>query len=506
MQTAWPPHGRPSIRNYLALTAEPNKSCVVSDGQVGFRRGGNMRNAELLHEPASGPVKDFSSDYEDFFENGALALHLVAGDGTVIRANRAELDLLGYDAEEYVGRPIADFHADENVVAEMLPRLSAGEKLIRFPARLRAKDGSIKHVEVTSSAQFRNGEFVNTRCFTTDVTDIVEARRQLARKDQEMRQILEALPAAVHTTDANGKITYFNRASVELAGREPIVGEDEWCVTFRLFTADGQPLAHDECPMAIALRENRAVRGVEAMAQRPDGTMFPFLPFPTPMHDEDGVLAGAVNMLVDISGRRRAEANQQLLLDELNHRVKNNMAMLYGLIRGAERETTNSEAQAILANAAQRIGTMAAAQQVLYSEQDRYGVDAVDFINAICGSAKASFPGDVELDIEVEAGNLRNDTTIPLALIANELLTNAVKHGYGHAGDCRIWISLSRARGEFVLKVRDSGPGFNFEHTGRRSSGTGLVLGLIRQLRGSFSVAPGPGAEWTVRFPDQYPE
>nr|WP_250984765.1 PAS domain-containing protein [Rhizobium sp. CG4] len=84
------------------------------------------------------------SDYEDFFENGALPLHLVGADGTILRANQAELDLLGYSVEEYIGRPISTFHADAETITEILRRLSAGEKLKRFPARLRAKDGSIK--------------------------------------------------------------------------------------------------------------------------------------------------------------------------------------------------------------------------------------------------------------------------------------------------------------------------------------------------------------------------
>lgn len=458
------------------------------------------------------PVMDLGShgrvvtceDYEDFFEYGAMALHLVSGDGIILKANQAELDLLGYTAEEYIGREISDFHVDQAIIREMLDRLAAGEKLIRFPARLRAKDGSFRYVEVTSSVQFRDGEFINTRCFTSDVTEIAEMRRQLARKDEEMRQILEALPAAVYTTDARGKITYFNRAAVELAGREPVIGEDEWCVTIQLFTPDGEPLPHDECPMAIALKENRPVRGVEAMAQRPDGTMFPFLPFPTPMLNEHGELVGAVNMLVDISDRKLAESNQRVLLDELNHRVKNNMAMLYALIRSAQRETTSAEARIVLGDAAQRVGAMAAAQQALYTEHDRYGVDAPEFVSAVCDSARQTFSKDVSIHTDVTAGHLRNDITMPLALILNELLTNAAKHGCDDQGNCDIWISLNRDdEGDLFLTVRDSGPGFDFKDTGRRSSGTGLISGLARQLRGTFSVAQGPGAVCTIRFNDQ---
>ena len=122
-----------------------------------------------------------------------------------------------------------------------------------------------------------------------------------------VHQLLEALPIALYTTDQNGIITYYNRAAAEFAGREPIIGQEKWCVTFRLLTTDGDELPHDQCPMAIALRENRAVRNVEAIALRPDGTRVPFMPFPTPLQDAEGRLIGAVNMLVDLSERKRAE-------------------------------------------------------------------------------------------------------------------------------------------------------------------------------------------------------
>jgi PAS domain S-box-containing protein len=121
------------------------------------------------------------------------------------------------------------------------------------------------------------------------------------------RAVLNALPAAVYTTDAEGRVTYYNKAAADLAGREPELGSDEWCVTWRLFTPDGSPLPHDCCPMAVAIRENRAVRGAEAVLERPDGTRVPFLPYPTPLHDASGALVGAVNMLVDISDRKSVE-------------------------------------------------------------------------------------------------------------------------------------------------------------------------------------------------------
>jgi PAS domain S-box-containing protein len=106
-----------------------------------------------------------------FVENAAIGLHRVGPDGTILWANRAELDLLGYDESEYVGRSIAEFHADQSTVEHLLSHLSSGEGLHNYEARLRAKDGGIKHVLVSSSVYRRDGKFVHTRCFTRDVTD-----------------------------------------------------------------------------------------------------------------------------------------------------------------------------------------------------------------------------------------------------------------------------------------------------------------------------------------------
>lgn len=126
-------------------------------------------------------------------------------------------------------------------------------------------------------------------------------------------EILRALPTAIYTTDATGKITFYNDAAVELWGVRPEIGQAEFCGSWKLYWPDGTPLPHDECPMAIALKEQRAINGQEAAAERPDGTRIPFLAYPRPLFDELGNLAGAVNTLVDISGRKSAELASQRL-------------------------------------------------------------------------------------------------------------------------------------------------------------------------------------------------
>ena len=126
--------------------------------------------------------------------------------------------------------------------------------------------------------------------------------------EDELRAAISGEPSPVYLTDADGWVTYFNKACIDFAGRTPVPGKDRWCVTWRLYTESGDFLPHDQCPMAVAIREKRQVRGVVAVAERPDGTRVMFTPLPSPIHDSEGNVIGAVNILRDVTDRRQAGA------------------------------------------------------------------------------------------------------------------------------------------------------------------------------------------------------
>lgn len=113
---------------------------------------------------------------------------------------------------------------------------------------------------------------------------------------------LDDLPGAVYVTDTEGLITGYNTACVGFAGRVPTLNRDRWCVTWRLFREDDSFLPHSQCPMAVAIRARRPVRGTTAIARRPDGSQASFVAYPTPVFDAAGMFVGAVNLLVDITG------------------------------------------------------------------------------------------------------------------------------------------------------------------------------------------------------------
>ena len=126
------------------------------------------------------------------------------------------------------------------------------------------------------------------------------AEEALQASEARYRLVIQTLPVAVYTCDATGRITLFNDAAVALWGRTPDLERDEWCGSYKMHHPDGRPLPLDMCPMAISLKQGRALSG-EAIVERPDGTRVKVRAYPQPLRDASGSLAGAINMLLDIT-------------------------------------------------------------------------------------------------------------------------------------------------------------------------------------------------------------
>ncbi len=261
---------------------------------------------------------------------------------------------------------------------------------------------------------------------TENVITLSGAQRHLEtlrERERRYRELLSALPAAVYTTDAAGRLTYYNEAAVEMWGHSPPLGTTEWCGSWKLFWPDGTPMPHDQCPMAVALKEDRIVRGLEAFAERPDGTRVPFIPYPTPLHDEAGQLVGAVNMLVDITERKRAEERQHLMVRELHHRVKNTLATVQAIMGSTARtsDTIEDFKEALIG----RIGALAKTH-VLLSEDDR-GVTFGDLLHSELDAFDDGTEGRIRLsgpDVPITS-----QLAVSLGMVAHELTTNAAKFG-----------------------------------------------------------------------------
>jgi PAS domain S-box-containing protein len=181
-------------------------------------------------------------------------------------------------------------------------------------------------VQSRSASAQSDAEFNETasarRAALNSLEDAVVTRQAMEQINQELRAgdlrfraMINALPAAVYTTDDQGRLTHFNQAAATLSGRTPQVGTDRWCVSWKLYRADGTPLPHDECPMAMALKEGRDIWGEQIIIERPDGARRWLEPYASVLRDARSQVVGGINMLVDVTERKQAEEARALLAE-----------------------------------------------------------------------------------------------------------------------------------------------------------------------------------------------
>jgi PAS domain S-box-containing protein len=245
-------------------------------------------------------------------EDAPIPVIMHAEDGQVLQISKTWASLTGYTMEEV---PTFDawltraygFGANEvrNAVRSLFER-DTGIAEVEFEIITRSGQKRVWAFSASSPGVLSDGRrfVVGT---AVDITERKSAEELLRQSEERYRHLVHALPAAIYTCDAQGRIMLYNQAAVALWGREPEVGKDLWCGSGRIYKPDGTPLMPDESPMLAAIREDRPNHGEEIMVERPDGSRRFVMVYPHSIHDARGQLTGAVNMLVDITDRKRAE-------------------------------------------------------------------------------------------------------------------------------------------------------------------------------------------------------
>jgi PAS domain S-box-containing protein len=346
------------------------------------------------------------------------------------------------------------------------------------------------------------------------------------------RQFLESLGVAVYTTDADGRITFFNAAAARFWGRRPELGE-LWCGSLRMYWPDGSPLPHDQCPMAIALRERRSVRGYEAVAERPDGSRLAFVPYPTVLEDEAGNVIGAVNVIIDVSDRTRAEeaadaarAVRDDFLGLVSHELRTPVTTIFGnaqmLAGRADLPPRDTAMLNDIAMDAERLRSVVENLLTLSRADTGAPLDAEpQILSRVLSQTIDAFerrhPGrPVVCDIERRQLIVEAETA-HLELLIGNLLSNADKYS---APSEPIEVRLTESQGEARVVVLDRGIGIEpdqgeelfttfYRSDAARKMHSGLGIGLsacrriVQLLGGRVWARPraGGGAEFGFALP-----
>jgi signal transduction histidine kinase len=363
---------------------------------------------------------------------------------------------------------------------------------------------------------------------------------EISNGQAQFLQLLDKLPAAAYTCDAEGLITYYNQPALRVWGRAPKLHDpvDRFCGSFRLRSSDGQPLAHDQCWMALALRGNREYNGCEIIIERPDGERLTVLAYANPIHDKSSKLIGAVNVLFDITERKRAEdalketdQSRNEFLAVLSHELRNPLAAIpfaIELLRPAVTHSAESRsALDVIDRQMQQIAKLV--DDVLdlarlSVNKLKLNPERLDLEEVVQSVEKVNRP-------MVDASEQTMMVTLPskpifvngdstrLKQVLTNVLQNAIKYN-GQSG--QIWFTLSQQGQEAVIKIKDTGIGlpakmldrifdmFTQAKTGgdRSQAGLGIGLTVVKRLvdlhHGTIiarSEGPGKGSEFEIRLP-----
>ncbi|HJW39594.1 MAG TPA: HWE histidine kinase domain-containing protein [Rhizomicrobium sp.] len=436
-------------------------------------------------------------------ENLPTGIYTCDRDGLLVQFNRRAAELwgrtpsLGDTALRFSGAfKIAD-RAGKPVAPEDTPMaqvLATGHAVRDRELIIEQPDGRKLTILANVDPLFdEQGALVGgVNCFQ-DISELVEMKGRMREGRRVARRVMEALPVAIYTTDAEGKLLYFNKAAEQLWGFAPNIGDQYWCGSWKIYLPDGTLLPHDRCPMAVALREKRALVGPEAVVERPDGTRVPFLPYPTPIFDSEGTLIGGVNMLIDLSNQKRADAQQRGLIDELNHRVKNTLATIQSLAAQTMRGAPGEDAfQGRLLSLSR-----------LHDQLSRNLWEWVD-LDAIARDtfARLRAPVSGQVTIEGRSVHLQPRAALGIGMVLHELASNTVKHGALSSAAGSVELSWRNVDSRLFIDWREKG-GPAAVAPKRRGFGTRLLeRAIAHELGGKTTIEfSATGVHCTMEIP-----
>jgi PAS domain S-box-containing protein len=516
----------------VALTMSPiidDTGAVVGASGIGRDISERRRAEEALRRS--------QAQLKDFVENSAIGLHWVGPDGIILWANQAELDLLGYTQSEYLGRHVAELHVDQAAIEAILERLRCNEQLNNYEARLRCKDGSIRHVLVSSNVYFENGQFVHTRCFTSDITErkqaeiVIRGQKQaleLIAEGARLGPVLETLVRTVEERSVHGALASilllqddglhlrhgaapslpesYNRAIEGLiigaaAGSCGTAAQRRRAVIVTDIARDDLWEGYREvalqhglrvCWSAPILARDDRVLGVHAIyhrqLRRPSTTDLQVIE----------VLSRTAAIAIEA---KRAERQERLLIEELNHRVKNTLAIAQSLATQTLRNRPSPRSFAAAFSG--RLAALASAHTLLaHARWSGAGLHAL--IEDQLGPYR---PADrANVTISGDDVSLEPSAALALGLTLHELTTNAAKHGALASPSGSIEIRAQVATGvdgrRLSLTWRERG-GAPIAAPPRRGFGLTLIeRGLAYQLKGNVVLDfRREGLRCTVELP-----
>jgi PAS domain S-box-containing protein len=457
-------------------------------------------------------LQESEERFRTLYENSTVGLYRTTPDGRILLANPTMLRILGFDTiEELSKRNLETDGFEPNYARSVFKERIAADGLIRgLESAWRRKDGMTAYVRESARAiKDESGTVKFYEGTVEDITDRKRAELEVLVSEERYRRLFENSLEGIFQSTPEGRFIAANPALVRM------FGYDSTKEFLEVRSPDLYANPYDREEIIQVIETLGEIRHREVLYRRRNGMTFHALLNATVVRDAAGRPSHYEGNLTDISDLTRSKTalqaalqEKEILLKEIHHRVKNNMQVISSLLNLQVRYLKDPEAIGVFRDSQQRIRAMALIHEKLYQSENLARVDFGNYIRHLTASlvgSQVKQPGQVEVRTEIENIEFDLKTSIPLGLIINELVSNALKHAFPDDRTGEIVIGLRRTAEGFLLTVRDTGVGtpgeIDIHHA--KSMGFQLVSLLARQLDGRFELGPAPGTEFRVYFQDQ---
>ncbi len=449
--------------------------------------------------------------YQRLFESANDGIFLMKED-RFVECNDEVTNIYGYDREEILGSSPVDFSPEfqpdgslsSEKALDKINKTLNGEPQI-FEWKHVKKDGTPIDVEVRLNRIDLSNE-VYVQAIVRDLTEQKKAQEKLRRSEQLFRKLFLKAPGAMIMVDKQNKVQMVNQSFEDLFGysQKELMGKD----IDQIIVSEDE---YDKVPKMPGLDFPEGKFYSDVTRYTKDGRKLDLLLGAIPVYLDDNPIAG-FGIYVDITEQKEYERKlkqsldeKQVLLEEIHHRVKNNLAIISGLLQLQAFESDDETTKAVLNDSQLRIQSMAIVHEMLYKSENFIDISFETYVNKLIETMKHTLPFDHQhIDIEVDATDVSMDINqaIPCAILVNELITNAYKHAFKGRKSGKIWISLTETEDQIAVEVGDNGIGLpdDFSLEDQTSIGMNLVQNLTRQLKGELDIDKRDGTSFKVSF------
>jgi PAS domain S-box-containing protein len=450
--------------------------------------------------------------YQRLFENASDGIFLMEG-AKFVECNDRVAEIYGYTKDEILGATPMDFSPEfqpdgqksSDKALKKINKVIDGEPQV-FEWKHLKKDGTPIDTEVSLN-RLELSEEVYVQAIVRDLTDQKKAQEKLRRSEELFRKLFLKAPGALIMVDKENRVKRVNQSFEELFGysEEELIGKD----------IDKEIVSEEEYHSAPRMPGDDFKEGKfyqDVVRYTKEGEPRDILLGAIPVYLDDDPIAG-FGIYIDVTEQKENERKlkesleeKRVLLEEIHHRVKNNLAIISGLLQLQAFETADEKTRNALNDSQLRIQSIGLVHELLYQSENFIDISFEEYITKLIETVKNTLPFDHQhIDVKIETGNFSLDINqaIPSAILINELVTNAYKHAFENGDSGTIWIRLEEVENEIKIVVEDDGIGLpeGFSIQDQSSIGMSLIQTLTQQLEGKLDYSTtAQGARFSVSF------